>query len=159
MVWKSPGKSGVMDRTEKTRRWIIHRRLEGWKVQDIATALRANEKTIDRWCSVYKKHGWAGLQVKSHKPHTIHRTPQATVNLILQLRRTRNWGPCRIEGYLRNYHATSISHTTIHKILNKLDSTIQSPSRERSGVNADSSGSIAIASGRLTSSSPSRMNG
>jgi len=119
MVWKSPGKCGVMDRTEKKRRWIIHRRLEGWKVQDIATALRTNEKTIDRWCSVYRKNGWAGLAVKSHKPHTIHRTPQQTVGLVLQLRRTRNWGPCRIEGYLRNYHATSISHTTIHKILNQ----------------------------------------
>jgi len=39
------------------------------------------------------------------------------VNLVLQLRRTRNWGPCRIEGYLRNYHAVSTSHTTVHKIL------------------------------------------
>ena len=119
MVWKSPGKCGVIDRTEKKRRWIIRRRLEGWKVQDIATALGTNEKTVDRWCSVYKKHGWEGLNVKSHKPHTIHRTPQATIDLILQLRRTRSWGPCRIEGYLRNYHATPISHTTIHKILNQ----------------------------------------
>jgi len=107
-----------MDRTEKKRRWITHRRLEGWKVQGIATALRTNEKTIDRWCSVYKKQGWTGLAVKSHKPHTIHRTPQSTVNLILQLRRTRNWGPCRIEVYLHNYAKQSrVSHTAIHKIL------------------------------------------
>jgi transposase InsO family protein len=107
-----------MDRTEKRRRWIVHKRLEGWKVQDIATALRTSEKTVDRWCSVYRKHGWAGLAVKSHRPHTIHRTLQQTAELILQLRRTRNWGPCRIEGYLRNYNKQSrISHTTIHKIL------------------------------------------
>jgi len=117
VIWKSPGKCGVMDRTEKKRRWIIHRRLEGWKIQDIATGLRSSEKTVDRWCSVYKKHGWAGLQVKSHRPHTIHRTSQEIVNLVLQLRLTRNWGPCRIEGYLRNYHALSLSHTTVHKIL------------------------------------------
>jgi transposase len=116
-VWKSPGKCGAMDTTEKRRRWIVHRRLEGWKVQDIATALRKNEKTVERWRSIYRKHGWAGLQVKSHRPHTIHRTSQEIVNLVLQLRRTRNWGPCRIEGYLRNYHAVSTSHTIVHKIL------------------------------------------
>jgi transposase InsO family protein len=107
-----------MDRTQKKRRRMIHRRLKGWKIQDIATALRTSEKTVDRWCSVYRKRGWAGLHVKSHRPHTIHRTSQEIVNLVLQLRRTRNWGPCRIEGYLRNYHAVSTSHTTIHKILN-----------------------------------------
>ena len=44
MVWKSPGKCDVMDKTEKKRRWIIQRRLKGWKVQDIATAVRTNEK-------------------------------------------------------------------------------------------------------------------
>lgn len=106
-----------MDTAEKRRRWIVHRRLECWKVQDIATALRTNEKTVDRWWSIYRKHGWAGLQVKSHRPHTIHRTSREIANLVLQLRKTRNWGPCRIEGYLRNYHTTSTSHTTIHRIL------------------------------------------
>jgi hypothetical protein len=50
----------------------------------------------------------------------IHRTSQATVDLILQLRRARNWGPCRIEGYLHNYNRQSrVGHTTIHKILNQ----------------------------------------
>jgi putative transposase len=121
-----------MDRTEKKRRWIVHKRLEGWKIQDIATALRTSEKTVDRWCSVYRKHGWAGLAVKSHRPHTIHRTPQQTAELILQVRRTRNWGPCRIEGYLRNYNRQSrISHTTIHKILVQagLNNPIETPRR------------------------------
>jgi transposase InsO family protein len=120
-----------MGTAEKRRRWIVHRRLEGWRIQDIATALRTNEKTVDRWCSVYKKYGWAGLQVKSHRPHTIHRTSQEIVNLILQLRRTRNWGPCRIEGYLRNYHALAVSHTTIHKILNQagMNNPIPKPRR------------------------------
>ena len=120
-----------MDTTEKRRRWIVHRRLEGWKVQDIATALRKNEKTVDRWCSIYRKHGWAGLQVKSHRPHTIHRTSQEIVSLILQLRRARNWGPCRIEGYLRNYAKQPVGHTTIHKILDQagMNNPIPKPRR------------------------------
>ena len=122
----------MVDRIERRRRWIIHRRLGGWKVQDIATALRTSEKTIDRWWRVYRKEGWAGLHVKSHRPHIIHRTPQPTVELILQLRRTRRWGPCRIEGYLHNYaKQITVSHTTIHKILMKggLNNPIPNPRR------------------------------
>jgi putative transposase len=80
---------------------------------------------------VYRKHGWAALSVKSHRPHTIHRTSQGTAEFILQLRRTRNWGPCRIEGYLRKYTKQPVGHTTIHKILNEagLNNPIAKPRR------------------------------
>jgi len=121
-----------VDRELRRRRWIVSRKLEGCRSTEIATALRIDERTVYRWWRVYRKHGWAGLQVKSHKPHTIHRTPQETVELILQLRRARNWGPCRIEGYLRNYAKQSrVSHTTIHKILNQagLNNPIETPRR------------------------------
>jgi transposase InsO family protein len=121
-----------VDNELRRRRWIINRKLERWSTTEIATALRIDERTVYRWWHVYRKHGWAGLHVKSHKPHTIHRTSQATVDLILQLRRTRNWGPCRIEGYLRNYAKQSrVSHTIIHKILNQagLNNPIETPRR------------------------------
>jgi hypothetical protein len=47
------------------------------------------------------------------------------------LRRRRNWGPCRIEGYLRNYAKQPVGHTTIHKILNQagLNNPIPRPRR------------------------------
>ena len=106
-----------MEQELRRRRWIIRRKLENWKSREIAAAMRIDERTVYRWWQAYRKHGWEGLRLKSHRPHTIHRTPQQITELILQLRQTRNWGPCRIEGYLRNYHATPISHTTIHKIL------------------------------------------
>ena len=120
----------MVDRELRRRRWLINRKLQGWRSQEIATALRIDERTVYRWWRVYRKHGWASLHVKSHRPNTIHRTPQETVDLILQLRRARNWGPCRIEGYLRNYNRQSrISHTTIHKILNQagLNNPIPNP--------------------------------
>jgi transposase InsO family protein len=121
----------MMDRIEKRRRWIIHRRLQGWKINDIAETLRVNEKTVDRWCTIHRKYGWAGLTVKSKTPHTYWKTPQATVELILRLRRERNWGPCKIEGYLKNYcrKAAPIGHNTIHRILVKagLNSPITAP--------------------------------
>jgi len=36
-----------MDQTLRRRRWIIRRKLEGWKVNEIADALRVSEKTVD----------------------------------------------------------------------------------------------------------------
>ena len=120
-----------MDSELRRRRWIIHRKLEHCKSGDIATALRIGERTIYRWWRVYRKQGWEGLRVKSHRPHTIHRTPQPTVELILHLRRTRRWGPCRIEGYLRNYAKQRVGHTTVHRILNQagLNNPIPKPRR------------------------------
>ena len=123
-----------MDEVLKKRRWIIRRRLEGKKVDEIAFALRINEKTVDRWWRVYRKQRWEGLTVKSRRNHSYQRTPQPTVNLVLRLRREKLWGPNRIEGYLRNYadnEAIPISHKTIHKILVKtgLNNPISKPRR------------------------------
>jgi transposase InsO family protein len=110
----------MMDTVEKRRRWIVRRRLQGWKISEIAEALRISEKTVDRWCSIHRKLGWEGLHVKSKTPHNYWRTPQETVDLILKLRRERHWGPCKIEGYLKNYggeDVTAVGHNTIHRIL------------------------------------------
>ena len=106
-----------MDGTLRRRRWIIHRKLEHWKSGDIATALRIDERTVYRWWWVYRKYGWEGLRVKSRAPNHYHKTPQSTVNLILELRRSKHWGPNKIGGYLRNYKVegiTAVSHRTIH---------------------------------------------
>ena len=122
-----------MDSELRRRRWIVHRRLEGWKIADIAEALRVSEKTVDRWCSIHRKCGWEGLVVKSHAPRTIHRTPQATVDVVHKLRREKRWGPCKIEGYLKRHcgGATPVSHTAIYRILVEagLNSTITKPRR------------------------------
>jgi len=117
----------------KRRRWIVRRKLEDWKTSDIAAALRIDERTVYRWWSLYRKYGWEGLAVRSKAPHTYWRTPQATVELILKLRRKWNWGPCKIEGYLKNHALGEVAviagHTTIHKILNQhgLNNPISKP--------------------------------
>jgi putative transposase len=52
----------------------------------------------------------------------------------LELRRSRHWGPNKIEGYLRNYkvqETTPVSHRTIHRILVEagLNNPISAPRR------------------------------
>jgi transposase InsO family protein len=120
-----------MDSVLKRRRWIIRRKLDGWKTNDIATALRIDERTVYRWWRLYRKNGWEGLRVKSKIPHTYWETPQETVELILKLRRERHWGPCKIEGYLKNYcqQITPVGHNTIHRTLIKagLNKPIEAP--------------------------------
>jgi transposase InsO family protein len=122
-----------VERELRRRRWIVHRKLENWKSGEIAVALRIHERTVYRWWRVYRKHGWAGLRVKSTVPHTYWKTPQETVDLVLRLRRERNWGPCKIEGYLKNYcdDTTPVGHNTIHRILIEagLNRPIEKPRR------------------------------
>jgi len=109
-----------LDGILRRRRWIVRRKLDGWRSIEIATALRTDERTVYRWWSLYRKHGWEGLRVKSKAPHNHYETPKETVSFIIQLRRDKHWGPNKIEGYLRNYRPREIvpvSHRTIHKIL------------------------------------------
>ena len=84
----------------------------------------------------------------------IHRTPDGTVEAILELRRSRNWGPCKIEGYLRNYGMKGvepISHRTIYKILVQagLNNPISAP--RKTWVSVGSSDRIATTRGNQTS--------
>jgi len=121
-----------MDSVLRRRRWIVRRKLEGWTSSKVATALRIDERTVYRWWSLYRKQGWEGLHVKSRVPHTYWKTPQETVNLILKLRREKHWGPCKIEGYLKNYGAEgviAVGHNTIHRVLFKagLNNPIEAP--------------------------------
>jgi transposase InsO family protein len=96
--------------------------------------LRISEKTVDRWCSIHRKYGWEGLRVKSRRPHRYYKTSESTVKLVLELRRSKRWGPNKIEGYLRNYKVHGImpvSHRTIHRILVEagLNNPISAPRR------------------------------
>jgi transposase InsO family protein len=121
-----------MDSVLKRRRWIVRRKLEGWRSRDIATALRIDERTVYRWWSLYRKQGWESLIVKSRRPHRFWKTPQKTVEVILKLRREKRWGPCKIEGYLKNYGGEgviAVGHNAIYRILieAELNNPIEAP--------------------------------
>ena len=71
--------------------------------------------------------------MKSYAPHTVHRTPQATVNLVLKLRQEKRWGPCKIAGYLKKHSraVAPVSHVTVYKILVKADPNNSLPKPRR----------------------------
>lgn len=47
----------VVDSELRRRRWIVNRKLQGWRSTEIATALRIDERTVYRWWHVYRKQG------------------------------------------------------------------------------------------------------
>jgi transposase InsO family protein len=116
----------------KRRRWIVHKKLQGWKSQDIANHLGVSKSSVMRWWRAYNAKGWNALEIKSHKPHTIHRTDEQTIKLVCKLRERHGWGPCKIEGYLRQAKLkdiTLIRHNTIYRILcsNNLNNSLDKP--------------------------------
>lgn len=92
---------------------LIKAYLRGAQVTWICNRYGVSRKTFYYHLRNFQKHGWSGLKCKSHRPHNIHHTPQETVNLILHLRKTKGWGPCRIEGYLRQQRPEGIKLSAI----------------------------------------------
>lgn len=102
------------------RFWIIKRRLQGASVVFICQHAKISRRTFYYYWRRFRHENWKGLGLKSHKPHTIHRTPQDTIDLILQLRKTHGWGPSRIEGYIRQQKPEGVNlvgHNTIYRVL------------------------------------------
>lgn len=102
------------------RFWIVKRRLQGASVVFVCRQAGISRDTFYRYWRRFEREGWGGLGLRSHRPDTVHRTPAATVDLVLELRRTRGWGPARIEGYLRQCGLEEVSpvgHNTIYRIL------------------------------------------
>ena len=102
------------------RFWIIKRRLQGASVVFICQQAGVSRDTFYRYWRRFQREGWKGLGIRSHRPHRIHRTPHETIDLIIELRKTKGWGPSRIEGYLRQNKPEGfkpIGHNTIYRII------------------------------------------
>lgn len=116
----------------RLRKWCIRRKLDSWKAAKICSYARIPRATFYVWWNKFQRYGWEGLEPKSRKPLTIHRTSIETVNEIIRLRRQHNWGPNKIEGYLK-HHASggivSVGHNAIYRIIcnAKLNNPIDNP--------------------------------
>ncbi len=107
-----------MERELRRRRWIVKRKIDGWTNSAIANHLGISERTVIRWHNTYKQYGLNGLEIKSRKPNTIHRTLPEVVDKVLQIRKETNYGPHKIREVLKRSNV-SISHDTVYRILVK----------------------------------------
>jgi len=105
-----------MERELRRRRWIVRRKLQGWPSAKIAAHLRVSERTVLRWWEAYRTSGWDGLAIKPKRPNTIHRASDDVVEEALELRRSKGWGPCKIEAHMKESGA-KIGHNTIYRAI------------------------------------------
>jgi transposase InsO family protein len=122
-----------MNREVKRRRWIVRKIEQGESVKNICAGARCSRASVYRWWNTYKEGSWEALEIKSTKPHTIHRVvDKKTKEQILSLRRKYGWGPTKIEGHLRQHSISgvkTIGHNAIYRILcsSNLNNPIDKP--------------------------------
>jgi transposase InsO family protein len=79
--------------TPWSRREIARRLKAGERAEDVAEALGVSVRTVYKWKRRYQDEGLAGLEDRRSTPHRIrHRTSQARVRRIVELRRRRRTG-------------------------------------------------------------------
>jgi len=100
----------------KLKRWCMRRHGEGVPVDEICTTAQIPKRTFYDWLRRYREHGLEGLQPKSRRPHTIHRTAIRTVEEVVKIRRETGWCPHKIAGYLRTQRRP-VGHMTVYRIL------------------------------------------
>jgi transposase InsO family protein len=117
----------------KIRRWCIRRKLDGWKITDICRSVNISRTSFYRYWSRYQKDGFDGLNDRSKKPHTIHRTDRKVEQKILKIRKQYSYCPARIKGVLQNQYNIWIGHMTVYRILcrNGLNRPLSKPRIKR----------------------------
>jgi transposase InsO family protein len=92
---------------------------EKWgNVSRACRTFRVSRAGFYRWKRRYDEHGEDGLKLRKPiaKDHP-RRIPETTVQKVLELRRSYHLGPQRIVWYMDRYHDTSISFSSVYRIL------------------------------------------
>lgn len=83
------------------RRLIVERHLAGWPQARIAEQLGISRATVAKWIARWRAEGWAGLEDRSSRPHTIaNRTDPVVEAAILTLRADIRRGAVYLAGEL-----------------------------------------------------------
>jgi transposase InsO family protein len=80
--------------TFQGRLLIVQRQQAGWPQAHIAKAMGISRKCVKKWLDRYAAEGESGLHERSSRPHEMpRRTPAATEQRIVELRRRQRRGP------------------------------------------------------------------
>ncbi|KDN72825.1 hypothetical protein DF19_08095, partial [Streptomyces olindensis] len=85
---------------------------DGWPLRRAAERFQVSHTTAARWAGRYRKHGPAGMQDRSSRPHhQPRRTPDTLEQRVVRLRREHRIGPLRLAA------RCGIAASTAHRIL------------------------------------------
>lgn len=102
----------------KMRWFCIRKRRQGWSGNEIAAHLQVPRRTIYYWID---KYGDCNKEEMVNRPNkVVMEVDDRTRKFVLKLREKHDWGPCRIEQYIRRFKPEGvrpISHNSIYRIL------------------------------------------
>jgi len=107
---------GVERDWDRLKRWIVKRRLEGWSVAEICVQAQISRDMFYRWWNRYRAEGWVGL---GRKPKGRPKGSEINAQLrrkIVMLRKRYEWGPNKIEGYLKQ-GGFNVPHNRIYWVI------------------------------------------
>ena len=102
----------------KMRWWCILKHNQGWSGNKIAAHLQVPRSTAYYWVNKYRNHRKGEMANKPNK--LMMAVDDRTRKFVLKLREKHDWGPCRIERYIRKVEPKGvrlISHNLIYRIL------------------------------------------
>lgn len=107
--------------TERTR-FVIEAELSDLSHAELCRRFGISRPTGYKWIRRYRAEGLAGLEDRSHAPHSCpHATPEYVVQRILEIRDQRDWGARKIRRKLeddpRIEHVPSVD--TVHQVLRR----------------------------------------
>lgn len=110
-------------RAVKARKKLLMHALESSKnVSKTCRRFGISRPTFYKWMKRYQELGEIGLCNRSRKPHSSpNATPKEVVSKIVYLRQNYHFGAGRIADYLRRYHETKLTPSTVHRILERHD--------------------------------------
>jgi|SRR6266571_8792278 len=101
-------------------RWIQHYQHVTRNVCQTCRYFGVSRSLFYYWMKRYRESGEEGLFSRPPGPqHIIHRTPPEVVNVILQIRREKNYGALRTSWYLQKHDQIYVSNVTIQRIFRK----------------------------------------
>lgn len=95
--------------------WIVRKRLQGWSVAEICAHAKISRDMFYRWWNRYRKGGWAGLEERSRGRPKGSGIGNELRRKIVGLRKRYEWGPNKIEGYLKQ-RGFNVPHNRIYRV-------------------------------------------
>jgi transposase len=117
------------------RRLVITAVLAGATQSEVAEKYGVSQPWVSRLMARYRAEGEATFEPRSRRPHTSpSATPQATVELVLRLRKDLEQqgldaGADTIVWHLRHKHDTTLSRATVNRILVRAGTVTPEPSK------------------------------
>lgn len=108
--------------TPSGRRRLCERVDSGRPLAHVAAEAGTSRRCLAKWYSRWLADGDAGLRDRSSRPcGSPARTSDDTERLIVEVRRTRKYGPARIAATLAVEQGVIVAPATVHRVLRRHD--------------------------------------